>query len=184
LKAFQVNLKACLGLVIPNQYCPIVIWENWGWFLSDFILWAMPTSWLSLLWTTIVVHNSSPNFMIPDCHTIRWGNTYVLRCTKLITRVSQWKVLEYCTTVLYPSMHFLYGMVFKHSRDTTILIVLLLCTTPDLPGLWIYHGPYRIWKFQQQKIVYVISQNIMATHPYNVVYILLFLYGMRNGLLL
>jgi len=27
-KAFQVDLKACLGLVLPNQYYPIVIWEN------------------------------------------------------------------------------------------------------------------------------------------------------------
>jgi len=25
LKAFQVDLKACLGLVLPKQYCPIVI---------------------------------------------------------------------------------------------------------------------------------------------------------------
>jgi len=25
LKAFRVNLKACLGLVLPNQYCPMVI---------------------------------------------------------------------------------------------------------------------------------------------------------------
>ena len=28
LKAFQVDLKACLGLVLPNQYCLIVVWEN------------------------------------------------------------------------------------------------------------------------------------------------------------
>ena len=28
LKAFQVNLKACLGTVLPNQYCLIVIREN------------------------------------------------------------------------------------------------------------------------------------------------------------
>ena len=28
LKAFQVDLKACLGLVLPNQYCFIVIREN------------------------------------------------------------------------------------------------------------------------------------------------------------
>jgi len=26
LNAFQVNLKACLGLVLPKQYFPIVIW--------------------------------------------------------------------------------------------------------------------------------------------------------------
>ena len=28
LKAFQVDLKACLGLVLPNQYCLIVIREK------------------------------------------------------------------------------------------------------------------------------------------------------------
>ena len=28
LKAFRVDLKAILGLVLPNQYCPIIIWEN------------------------------------------------------------------------------------------------------------------------------------------------------------
>ena len=28
LKAFRVNLKACLGLVLPNQYCLIIVWEN------------------------------------------------------------------------------------------------------------------------------------------------------------
>ena len=27
MKAFQVDLKACLGLVVPNQYYPIVVWE-------------------------------------------------------------------------------------------------------------------------------------------------------------
>ena len=28
LKAFRVNLKACLGFVLPNQYCLIVVREN------------------------------------------------------------------------------------------------------------------------------------------------------------
>jgi len=28
LKAFQVDLKACLGVVLLNQYYTIVIWEN------------------------------------------------------------------------------------------------------------------------------------------------------------
>ena len=32
LKAFRVDLKAFLGLVLPNQYCLIVIREKWGWF--------------------------------------------------------------------------------------------------------------------------------------------------------
>jgi len=58
LKAFGVNLKACLGWVLLNQYCPINVWENWSWFLGDFTSWATPTSWSSLLWTTIVVHDN------------------------------------------------------------------------------------------------------------------------------
>jgi len=58
LKTVQIDLKACLGLVLPNQYCPIIIWENWGWFSGDFTLLATPTSWLSLLWTTIVIHDT------------------------------------------------------------------------------------------------------------------------------
>jgi len=32
LKAFWVNLD----LVLPNQYCHIVKWENWGWFWGIF----------------------------------------------------------------------------------------------------------------------------------------------------
>ena len=28
LKAFRINLKACLGLVLPNQYCLIIVREN------------------------------------------------------------------------------------------------------------------------------------------------------------
>ena len=45
LKEFTVGLKACLGLILLNQYYPIVIWENWGWFLGDFTSWPTPASW-------------------------------------------------------------------------------------------------------------------------------------------
>ena len=51
LKAFWVDLKACLGLVLPCQYCLIVVRENWGWFLGDFISWAMTTPLWSLLYS-------------------------------------------------------------------------------------------------------------------------------------
>jgi len=57
MKAFQVDLKARLGLVLPNQYCPIVVWESWDWFLGDFTSWAMPISSSSLLWNTTEVHD-------------------------------------------------------------------------------------------------------------------------------
>ena len=51
LKAFRVNLKACLGLVLPNQYCLIVVRENWGWILGDTISWSTPTPLWSLLYS-------------------------------------------------------------------------------------------------------------------------------------
>ena len=28
MKAILVNLQACLGLVLPSQYYPIIVWEN------------------------------------------------------------------------------------------------------------------------------------------------------------
>ena len=55
---FQVNLKACLGLIFPNQYCLIVIRENQGWFLGDVISWATPTPFWSLLYSTIVPYDN------------------------------------------------------------------------------------------------------------------------------
>ena len=57
LKAFWVDLKTCLGLVLPNQYCLIVNRENWGLFLGDVISWATPTPLWSLLYTTIVLYD-------------------------------------------------------------------------------------------------------------------------------
>ena len=57
LKAFWISLKACLGFVIPNQYCLIVVWENWGWLLDDIISWATPTPSSSLLWIISMVHD-------------------------------------------------------------------------------------------------------------------------------
>ena len=58
LKEFWVDLKAFLGLVLSNQYHPIVVWKNWGWFLGGIILWATPTPSSFLLWATIVVHDN------------------------------------------------------------------------------------------------------------------------------
>ena len=33
LKAFRVNLKACLGLVLPHQYCLIIVIEADVWVI-------------------------------------------------------------------------------------------------------------------------------------------------------
>jgi len=54
---FESILDWSESLVLPNQYCPIVVWKNWGWFLGGFTSWATPISWPSLLWNTIVVHD-------------------------------------------------------------------------------------------------------------------------------
>ena len=37
LKAFRADLKACLGLVLPNQYYHSVVYENWGLLSGDFL---------------------------------------------------------------------------------------------------------------------------------------------------
>ena len=53
MKAFSEHLgrseNGLFGLSF-NQYCPIIIWENCGWFSGDATSWATPTSWSSLLW--------------------------------------------------------------------------------------------------------------------------------------
>jgi len=47
-------LKACLGIILPNQYYPIIVWENRSQFLDEFTSWAVPTPWYPyyepLLW--------------------------------------------------------------------------------------------------------------------------------------
>jgi len=66
-----VNLKACLGLVLPYQHClrfaPIVVWKNLGLFWGDVISWATPTpSWsLLLILSTVVVHRKKQPNCVP-----------------------------------------------------------------------------------------------------------------------
>jgi len=56
LKAFQVNLKGCLVLLLCDQFYHIFVW---GWFLGDIILWAMPTPYYDpLLWFMMSVQHS------------------------------------------------------------------------------------------------------------------------------
>ena len=51
LKNCSNFLKAIWKIGLSNQYCPVPIWENWGWFFGYVVLWAMPTPSSSLLWT-------------------------------------------------------------------------------------------------------------------------------------
>ena len=64
--------ESLFGLSLPNQYCPIIVWENLGWFSGDFTLWAMPTSWSSLLWTTIVVYDNRSLGASSDAKLFLW----------------------------------------------------------------------------------------------------------------
>ena len=57
LKVFRVDLKACLGLVLPNQYCLIIGRKIEAGFLDNDILWATPTPLWSLLYSTIVLYD-------------------------------------------------------------------------------------------------------------------------------
>ena len=67
LKLFQVDLKACLGLVLPNQYCLIIIRGNRGCFFGDIILSATPTPLWSLLYTTIIVYDIFKKYTTVSC---------------------------------------------------------------------------------------------------------------------
>ena len=62
LKVFRGNLKACLGLVLLNQYCLIIARER---FLGDVFSWATPTPLWSLLYSTIVLYDSE--IRLCDC---------------------------------------------------------------------------------------------------------------------
>jgi len=57
LKVFRINLKAFLGLVLPNQHCHIVMQGILAGFNVNFLHGAPPQSSTSLLWITIVVHD-------------------------------------------------------------------------------------------------------------------------------
>ena len=67
------------SLFLPNQFCPIIVWENWGWYLGCIISWVTPTSLLSLLWTTIVV-TILIWFKVLDngYNTVEWHTVYSL----------------------------------------------------------------------------------------------------------
>ena len=46
---FQDSAQRVRTIVLPNQYCPIIVWENQGWFLGDVILWGTITpSWFTI----------------------------------------------------------------------------------------------------------------------------------------
>ena len=66
LEAFWVNLNAFSGFVLPNQYCVIVVWEKWGWFLVHVFSWVTPIPLWSLLYNTIVLYdvNAFHSFVI------------------------------------------------------------------------------------------------------------------------
>ena len=91
MKAYRVYLKTCSGLILPNQYFPIVVWKSWGWFTCDFTSWTMLTSWSSLLWTSIAVHDE---LLLATLHYLHFkAQAYTINCacstigSKLVTSV-------------------------------------------------------------------------------------------------
>ena len=77
LKAFWVNLKACLGLVLPNQYCLIVVREIEVGFLGDVISWATPTPLWSLLYSTIILYDRVYQSSLFHMFSISLANTII-----------------------------------------------------------------------------------------------------------
>ena len=56
---FQVDLKTLLGLILPNQCCHVVVKKNRGRYLGYIISLSMPTPSMSLLYSTIVLYDTS-----------------------------------------------------------------------------------------------------------------------------
>ena len=54
---FRVDLKTLLGLVLPNQYCHVVVRKNRGKFLGYIIPWIAPTPLMSLIYSIIVLYD-------------------------------------------------------------------------------------------------------------------------------
>ena len=54
---FRVNLKTLLGLVLPNEYCHVVVRKNRGRFLGYIMSQIAPTPSMSLIYSTIVLYD-------------------------------------------------------------------------------------------------------------------------------
>ena len=75
METFQVNLKTLLGLVLPNQYCHVVVRKNRGRFLGYIISRIAPTPLMSLLYSTTVLYDIHRIYLIcaaPSNSTAVW----------------------------------------------------------------------------------------------------------------
>ena len=54
---FQSDLKVLLGLILPNQYCHIIMKANSGMFLGDILSWTMPKPLSSVLYSAIILYD-------------------------------------------------------------------------------------------------------------------------------
>ena len=113
MRAFQVNLKACLGLVLPNLYYLIVVWKVklvFGWLFS----WATPTPLWSLLYSTSILYDmlvECPNIALCGC--FGW---FDLSNPQIAIRVSKLSIVTqfhcwFCTWGLFICF------VFVHSQS-------------------------------------------------------------------
>ena len=66
---FQVDLKTLLGLVLPNQYCHVIVRKNCGRFLGYIISRIAPTPLMSLIYSTIVLYDTTAARDFADIYT-------------------------------------------------------------------------------------------------------------------
>ena len=78
METFRVNLKILLSLILPNQYCHVVVRKHQGRFLGYIISLAMPTPSMSLLYSIIVLHDVHSNTVKP----INYHKVFRILCTR------------------------------------------------------------------------------------------------------
>ena len=66
---FRVDLKTLLDLVLPKQYCDVVVRKIAAGFLGYIISRISPTPSMSLLYSTIVLYDNTL-LLIADIYTV------------------------------------------------------------------------------------------------------------------
>ena len=57
MQTFRVDLKTLLGLVLPNQYCHVIVRKGRGRFSGYITSRIAPTPLMSLIYSTIVLYD-------------------------------------------------------------------------------------------------------------------------------
>ena len=78
METFWADLKTLLSLILPNQYCYVVVRKHQGRFLGYIISLATPTALMSLLYSTIVLYDIHSNTVKP----INYHKVFRILCTR------------------------------------------------------------------------------------------------------